>query len=75
MTILRPEAAVVSELLCGLPDARPKDRRDLGSTLLRALDLVPELPDDATDFGASLASGFVETDCDRWAAGFPWGAA
>ncbi|MFD8919400.1 hypothetical protein ACFV0Y_16475 [Streptomyces sp. NPDC059569] len=63
MTILHPDTAVLSELLCDLPDA-PAETRDLVVTpLVRALGLRTVDP----DFQASVDAGYVEWP-DEWAA-------
>ncbi|MGQ4513622.1 hypothetical protein [Streptomyces sp. DW26H14] len=63
MTVLRPETAVVSQLLCDLPDAPADQQQRYGAALVRA----PRLHDPDPDFAASVAAGHVETP-DAWAA-------
>jgi hypothetical protein len=58
---MTPQTAIVSELLCDLPDAEPQVREAVSAHLLRALRVVD------SDYTASLAAGHVE-DLDAWAA-------
>ncbi|MFE2497158.1 hypothetical protein [Streptomyces scopuliridis] len=58
MTLLRPETAVLSELLCDLPDAKPETRDLVVTPLMRPVD---------PDFQASVDAGYVEWP-DEWAA-------
>ncbi|WP_329114567.1 hypothetical protein [Streptomyces sp. NBC_01353] len=63
------QTAIVSELLCALPDADPQIREAAGVQLLRALDLV-EIERGAQTtiaYTASVDAGHVE-DLDAWAA-------
>lgn len=68
MTLLRPETAVMSQLLCDLPDTPPETRQPVGSALIRALHLAPEPPEPEaeSDFDRSVRAGFVEP-LDDWA--------
>ncbi|MFF2184624.1 hypothetical protein [Streptomyces sp. NPDC058155] len=64
MTILRPETAVMSELLC---DTGPVMQTEVAGPLLRALDLVERrIPAWITDpnLRADIARGFVEISDD-----------
>ncbi|MFC8272326.1 hypothetical protein ACFUJR_07240 [Streptomyces sp. NPDC057271] len=66
---MTPQTAIVSELLCDLPDAEPQIREAAGAQLLRALNLV-EIErglQTTVAYTASLAAGHVE-DLDAWAA-------
>lgn len=59
MTLMRPETAVLSQLLCDLPDTPPATSQPVGSLLVRALGLVE--PEPETDFEASVREGHFET--------------
>lgn len=58
MTILRPETAVVSELLCDHADLPPVQRREIDRQIVRALRLAAPDP----DFADSVRSGYVDLD-------------
>ncbi|MEU0665706.1 hypothetical protein ABZ508_26470 [Streptomyces lavendulocolor] len=66
---MTPATAIVSQLLCELPDSAPPVQQQVGQVLVRALGLVDREPADektAADYAASLAAGYVETDLDAW---------
>ncbi|MFE9886816.1 hypothetical protein [Streptomyces scopuliridis] len=62
---LHSETAVLSALLCDLPDAAAEVRAPIASSLIRSLGLT-ERPVDP-DFQASVDAGYVEWP-DEWAA-------
>ncbi|WP_330173056.1 hypothetical protein OG875_05255 [Streptomyces sp. NBC_01498] len=64
MTLMRPETAVLSELLC---DTGPVMQTEVAGPLLRALDLVERaIPAWITDpnLRADIAAGYVELSDD-----------
>lgn len=63
MTLMRTETAVVSELLCDLPDLPPADKQAMGAALVRALRLIAPDP----NYADTVAAGYVE-DLDAYTA-------
>lgn len=66
---MTPQTAIVSELLCDLPDAPAPIRQAVGGPLLRALDLVEVERGAQTTiaYTATLDAGHME-DLNTWAA-------
>lgn len=65
------ETAIVSHLLCDLPDTAPPIQETYGPQLVRSLGLGNHQP--TTDFQASLDAGFVE-DLETYTARRRWNA-
>lgn len=59
MTLMRPESAVLSVLLCDLPDTPAEVGQPIGAGLVRALGLVKTEPD--PDFEESVRLELTES--------------